>query len=459
MFKLRYLLLLPLLAFVIQCASSLTYVQFFNTIVNDLQLGNYETALKKIDIGRKENKYTVKERVLFYLDKGTVNYYAGNYQKSIEYLEKADRAMEELFTKSISQMASSWVLNDNVLDYYGEVYENIYVNVFKAMDYLDLNKTEDALVEVRRVNTKLQELEEKYGKMFDSFNKSGKSQVKIKNTNTQFYSDALAHYLSYLIYRMEGEEDESRISMQKLKEAFATQPKVYYFSMPKSLQKGMPDINKTTLNVLAFTGPAPVKKPVGMLITTYDGYLGISDLSKAVALPKYPFPGMKAGYHFKFSFPVIRRQGSKIAFIKVFVDGNYAGTLELLEDMGKVAEYTFERRKNYIYVKTLIRTVTKGLAAAKAKAELRKRSGNDFLGNLLINAAVDAGVDATEKPDLRCWRTMPQNCYIGEFFIPKGRHNIEVQFLTRDNLLIQSKRADNYQMKNNVNILDFVSLN
>ncbi len=459
MFKLRYILLLPLLAFIIQCASSLSYVNFFNTIVNDLQLGNYQTALKKIDLGRKENKYTVKERVLYYLDKGAVHYYVGNYQQSIENLEKADRAMEELFTKSVSQMASSWLVNDNVIDYYGEIYENVYVNVFKAMDYLDLNKSEDALVEVRRVNTKLQELEEKYGKMINSFNKSGKSKVKVKDTDVKFYSDALAHYLSYLIFRMDGEEDESRISRQKIKEAFATQPKVYYFSLPGPIRKRMPDINETTLNVLAFTGPAPVKEPVGMLITSYDGYLGISDLSKSIALPNYPFPGMKAGYHFKFSFPVIRRQGSKIAYIKVFVDGNYKGSLELLEDMGKVAQHTFEQRKNFIYIKTLIRTVTKGLAAAKAKDELRKRSGNNLLGNILINAAVDAGVDATEKPDLRCWRTMPQNCYIGEFFIPKGKHTVEVQFLTRDNLLIQSKRVDNYEMKNNVNILDFVSLN
>ena len=442
-----------------QCASSLSHVKFFDNIVSDLQLEQYDRALKAIELGKKEKRYTKKERVLYYLDKGAVHYYKGDYKNSVDYLEKADRAMEELFTKHISQIASSFLLNDNVMDYYGEIYENIYVNIFKALDYIDLNQPEDALVEVRRVNQKLQELDEKYGSMFDMFNRSDKVKAKVERQKVKFYNDALAHYISYLIYRADGAEDDSRIAKEKLLQAFQTQPGVYYYQPPQFLHKRIPDNGTPIIDVIAFTGPAPVKKAVGGLITTYEDYIGISDLTQPIALPNIPFPGMKPGYHFKFAFPVIERQGSKIAYIKVYIDGKFQGELELLEDMGKVAEYTFQDKRNYIYLKTLIRTITKGIAAAKAKEKLRKESGNNPFLNAVINAAVDVGVDASEQPDVRCWRTMPQNCYVGEFLVEDGMHTIRVDFLTREQMLVKSKEIRNYKMNDYLNLLDFVSLN
>ncbi len=454
-----YFLVVLLAGFIVQCASSLTHVNFFDSLVTDIQLEQYDQAIKKIDRGKKENRYTQKERVLYYLDKGAVSYYKGDYKQSIAYFEKADRAMEELFTKHLSQIAASFLLNDNVLDYYGEIYENIYVNIFKALDYINLNQTEEALVEVRRVNLKLQELDEKYGSIFEQFNKSEEGKVQVERQKVKFYNDALAHYISYLIYRADGSEDDSRISLDKLRQAYQAQPEVYYFDMPRFLHKRIPERDQPIIDVIVFIGPAPVKKAVGGLITTYEDYIGITDLTAPIALPNIPFPGMKPGYHFKFAFPVIERRGSKIAKIKVYIDGQFRGELELLEDLGKVAEYTFQDKRNYIYLKTLIRTITKGLAAAKAKKKLRKESGDNPFLNALINAAVDVGVDATEQPDVRCWRTMPQNCYVGEFFVEDGVHDIKVEFLTREELLIKSKELRQYQMQKHLNLLDFVSLN
>ncbi len=458
MIKKLLLIVIPLV-FVWQCAPKVSYVQYFNSVVNDLQFENYSSALKKIDLAKKENRYTRKERVLYYLDKGLVDYYAGDYNSSIKYLESAEQAMEELFTRSVSQIAASYLLNDNVMDYYGEVYENLYVNIFKALDYLNLNKMDDALVEAKRANLKLQELDEKYGKMVDDLNSSKDSKVKITKPAQHFYDDVLAHYLSYLVYRSDEAEDEALISKKKLLQAYETESDVYYFDAPLFLKKRMPELEETTLDVIAFTGSAPRKEAVGGLITTYDGYIGISDLSQPIALPNIPFPGMKAGYHFKFAFPVIQRVGSKIARINMRIDGKDHPSLYLLEDMGKVAEKTFETKRNMIYIKTLVRTISKGLLAAEAKKKMKKKTNGNLFMNALIDAAVDVGVDATEKADVRCWRTMPENCYVGEYFLNPGNHSLTVQFMTRDGLLIKEKKVMNYRVKKGVNILDFVSLN
>lgn len=441
-----------------RCAATVTQVNFFDAVANDIRVENYAGAVAKIDMAKQKNTYDKKDRVLFYLDKGIVLYYLGDHQKSNENLETADRAMEELFTKSISSAAASLLLNDNVIEYYGEVYENFYVNIFKSLNYLKLKEYDDASVEVRRVNDKLRELEDKYDNLVNSLNSSKESETKIEHTSIDFYNDALSHYLSYLIYRAEGEEDDSRISFEKIMTAWETQPAVYNYPRPSSL-KEMADPNASYLNVLAFTGQAPFKKAVGGMITTYDGYLGISDLTMPIALPTVPFPGAKAGYHFKFAFPVIERNNSAIKNIEVFVDNQKIGSLELFEDMGQVAIHTFTARRNIIYAKTLIRTVAKGLAAAEAKKKIKKEAKSNDLFGALIDAAVDIGVDATENADLRCWRTMPQYCHIGEFNLAPGKHHIEIRFMNQNGLLIQKKSFQDYEITKGLNLIDLVSLN
>jgi len=452
----RFILLFAL-ALVVSCGSSLNYVQHFNSITADLQAENYKAALSKINLAKKEKLYTQKDRVLYYLDKGLALQYDGKYKESNQFLDRAEQAMEELFTKSVSNIAVSYLLNDNVLDYYGETYENIYVNIFKALNYIHLSQPEEALVEIKRVNNKLRELDEKYGEMATNMNKQKNAPV-IKPKAVNFYNDALAQYLGYLIYRLEDEPDDSRISYEKLKEAWRTQPNIYYYNMPAELNR-FSEQKAPALNVIAFVGSAPLKIAVGGMITTYKNYIGISDLTQPIALPNIPFPGMKPGYHFKFSFPIIKRVGSRINRIEVEVDGRKAGDLSLLEDMGKVAEETFEARKDMIYLKTLVRTITKGIAAAKAKEKMKEKTNANPLLGALIDAAVDVGVDATEKADLRCWRTMPEDCYVGEFPITPGVHQIAVKFYSPDGLLVKEKKISNFKAENSLNIIDVFSLN
>ncbi len=104
--------------------------------------------------------YRNKERLLFYLDAGMVHHIHGNWQQSNELLTLAEETIEELYTKSVARAASSMLLNDNSLEYSGEDYEDIYINVFKALNYIELGDPDAAMVEVRRVDEKLGYLEQ-----------------------------------------------------------------------------------------------------------------------------------------------------------------------------------------------------------------------------------------------------------------------------------------------------------
>ncbi len=451
----RLILVLTSAILLTACAGSQKYVKYVRTVDKALQAGQYEKAAKKVDKARKLHLYSKHDKLLYYLDKGIIEHYAGHFQESNRFFDKAEQTMEKLFTHSVSQIAASFLWNDKIIDYWGEIYERLYVNVFKALNYSHLGNIEDALVEIRKVNIKLQEMDDKYGAALKEATKKQKVEV---DDMAPFYSDVIAHYLSSLFYLAEQEEDESRISLNKLKEAWETQPTVYDFSMPE-LARLKHGNASNTIDIIAFTGTAPKKKATGGKITTYKDFIGISDLSQPVALPNIPFPGAKPGWHFKFAFPVIKVKPSRIREIQVYVDGKNSGSLSLLEDMGRVAEHTFEKHKNMIYLKTVLRTVTKGIAAAKAKKKIKKNAEADFLMGALIDMAVDAGVDASEQPDLRCWNTMPQKCYIGEVRLPKGKHTVQVKFFDKHNGLVETQQRENVELSGTMNLLEFISLN
>ena len=60
-----------------------------------------------------------------------LHHYNGDFEQSNTLLSKAETAFDELYTKSIGRAAASMLLNDNILEYSGEDYEDIYLNIFK----------------------------------------------------------------------------------------------------------------------------------------------------------------------------------------------------------------------------------------------------------------------------------------------------------------------------------------
>jgi hypothetical protein len=98
------------------------------------------------DEGPQKTVYTTKEAVLFHLDQGVIEHYARFWENSSQDLEIGERLIEDAFTKSVSQEVSSFIINDTSKDYAGEDYEDLYINVFNALNYYHRDDLEDALV-------------------------------------------------------------------------------------------------------------------------------------------------------------------------------------------------------------------------------------------------------------------------------------------------------------------------
>ena len=240
------------------------------------------------------------------------------------------------------------MLNDNVLEYSGEDYEILYTNLIKALNYAALGEFDDAFVEIRRANEKLELLEQKYadaakelqgGVARDTADVDFAYDLK----HVRFYSSAFARYLSMRIYAADGKFDDARIDRDYLEEAFATQPFIYNFPLPDIKYQTE---DQAILSVVALAGVAPRKEALNLRIRT-DKDLGLVQVLYTDTERENPEYGhlpinVKADYYFKFAIPRMVSGPSIVGRIRVLADSVEIGELQLLEDVGTVATETFE---------------------------------------------------------------------------------------------------------------------
>jgi uncharacterized protein len=446
---LQYVLILLLIA---ACASTQTSTQQFANTDDMLLRGDYQAVIAQLE-SAKEKQYKAKDRVLYYLDLGMLHHYAGNYALSNEFLQKAEYAIEELFTAQISKIATSILLNDNALDYSGEDYEDIYLNIFKALNYIALGEEDAAFVEINRIDHKLNMLQDKYvefGKQLEiaaaANATEGNPELNAEPESIKFHNDALARYLSVLIYAADREWDNAGIAVQKLREAWTSQRSLYPHSMPEVAYQPE-NYQNGSLSAIAFVGKSPIKNSATYYITTFDDYVNVASSEPVAFSENIPWP-TKHGKHFKFSLPYMSRRGTEVGRIEILSNGQKIGELALLESMEDVAMEAFKVKAPLIYIKSVVRSIVKGLASERAKAEMNKAI-NDPLAAMLAGMVTDVAVDATENADLRISRFFPSKSFVGHVELAPGTYNITLRYLNRSNYELYRQNFANLEIREN----------
>ncbi|MFC1887859.1 hypothetical protein ACFLYK_03520 [Candidatus Cloacimonadota bacterium] len=414
------------------CASTHTSLKQYAGIDKKIEQQDFQGAVDQIK-KCKDDFYSQKDKVLYYLDMGMLSYYAGDHVKSNEYFEKAENYIMDNYTKSVSKAALSMLLNDNALEYAGEDYEDIYLNIFKAFNYLELGSLDDAFVEINRINIKLNKLEDKYRKMAFELSKSKENKTEIAAGSNKFYNDVLGRYLSMLLFRAQGKRDDARIDIEMIDNAWREHPEIYDFSKP-DLRDYLKDSRRVKYNFNAFVGKSPVKKARTLYIHTEENLLIIAETeqlpegeTKLEDFHTIAWDDIKKGYHFKFQLPYMEKRDTKVAKVKVFVDDLPGLELFKIEDIGNVALATYKVKEPVIYLKTIIRTVAKGLFAKKRKEEIDKEVKNSIL-NFAARLATDLAIDATENADLRISRFFPGSILTGEIELDAGMHTVRFEY-------------------------------
>jgi hypothetical protein len=376
--------------------------------------GEYAQARAYVDEHAKD--YGKRNRLLYQLDRGMLAFSAGEFSEAIQAFEKAERIMDELYTISLSQEATTFVINDNTAPYRGEDFESVMVNLFLALSYANLSQIEEALVEARKVDSKLTAINLQYS---DS-QKNG------------YQEDPFARLLMGILYEMGQTSDDlndAYISYSLALQGYESEYQRFGLAIPQVLvenalstaefmgeeeerrlrerfpaQQYLPLVErkeKAEAFALHFNGRVPVKEPDLVVLPMPDGFV------VKLAFPSYkPVPKTIVGARF---------------YAKLLEDDTaFQANFSMAEPIGRIAVENLEDRRGRIAVKTLARVTAKYLAVKAAQREAHEQFGG--LAGLLTGVTGNLLAFASEEPDLRSWRTLPAEILISKLTLEPGTY-------------------------------------
>ncbi|MFA7118970.1 MAG: hypothetical protein WC159_09375 [Sphaerochaetaceae bacterium] len=392
------------------CASTIN----LKPVEIQLESGDYQKAVTTLQ-SRSDELQRVQGELVLNLDLGLAHHYNRDFAQSNLHLSQAEQLIDKAYTQSVTANLASFIVNDTTKEYPGEDFEDIYSNVFKALNYQALGMTEDAMVEIRRSSEKQQVLKNKYEKMLSLTtdaalsNKVGNVQTSV--VSIEFSHSALSDYLGMLFARTLGDGADKDYYYNQVGQAFASQSHLYPFAVPSSLEEelSIPQ-DRARLNIIAFCGLEPQKKEI-------VDYIPLSRNNWA-----------------KIALPVMQGRSSRIAKVQVSVGEVADFLLEPIENLGEVASNTFQLRKQSIYNKTVLRSTFKAMNTeilGITAHELSKQGDEGHTYGAIADVlTIFSSIfqHTSEQADLRMSHFFPALAMVGGVNIPEGVYDVTISF-------------------------------
>lgn len=344
----------------------------------DLADGKAQSAA---ELFAKKAKEEGKDQVLYMLDYGLALHEAGDLKKSNEILIDADRLADVKDYVSLSRQAGSLFLNDSLIEYKSERFENLLINAYLALNFTLLGDFENALVECRRMDEKL---------------------YKMKLENEDQKKSFFARYLSAMIWEAEKNWDSAYIDYLN---AYNLEPDHPF------LRK---DLIRSAWRARRYEDLAKWEKKFGIKdikkIKTDATEMGeLVFIYQQGWIPrKHPRPG-----NYRFSHLVPVPAGFTRAVVEV--DGRRSRETDMLYNVGREAIRTLDADFNYLVAKRIVGVVAKEVVADQI------RQKNEALG-----ALASIAMHLADQADLRQWSTLPESFQIAKLALAPGTHNVTV---------------------------------
>lgn len=422
-----------LFASILMLSSCMTWHQKNSAVHNHIQAGNIEKADKIL--AADKNSQGGKNHILNLLDRGVLNHMLGNYKQSIEFFKKADIIIED-YRKSLGTEALALITNPMAKPYLPEDFEVVLINFYQSMNYISLGEWDEAIVECRRANIKLNALNDKY-----------------KDHKNRYQQDAFIHLLMGLIYDAQRDYNNAFIAYRNAFEIFEKDyAKNFGIEAPEQLKKDLlrtayktgfldevsfyetkfdvkfdlQDADDGNLIFFWMNGLGPIKSEWSLTFAKEAGGLGyinfvndemgisfpyyVNDLSSTqrnrledlsithIAFPKYT------------TRPPIYHSATLVT------DENKDYPLELTENINAIAYKVLQDRMFRELGNSLLRV------ALKKAIENSIRNEDETLGFIvgLFNTA-------TEKADTRNWQTLPFSISYCRASLPEGEQKLILQ--------------------------------
>jgi hypothetical protein len=416
-----------------------------------LQDGNPAAGVAILETA--QDVYGSKSTALYLMDKGMVQYLAGRYSDSIQSLSAAEAQTDDLYTRRIRSEVEAFLTSDNALPYDGEEFEKVLLNVFLAIDYVHLGRWDDALVEARKVDHKLTVL-------------ADRNQKRMTYTK-----DALARYLSGILYEVTGDLSNAFVAYRLALEAFEHYRKSYGTAIPDLLRQDLLRVTEALglnqehqeyqqafpgltwqsesasqsdgeLVFITHAGRAPIKRDLFV-----DIPFGADALAVVLATKRYDrydtynhraaesiLYGLTGGV-VRLAVPQFVPRRSMIAYTEAVIlsgDARYTARAALMEDITAIAVRDLEERLLRTTVKAAARAAWKYALAEAVRVGVRESFGDKeagLLAGVLAGAIARSIAIASEQADKRSWATLPDRIFVGRLRVPSGTYDVELRHI------------------------------
>lgn len=405
-----------------------TFYEANITYNRQFEQGNLQQALEELHQNSRLHKPQV--RFLYYVNAGLMHSMLGQYEESNAWFEKAFLFGED-YRINLAREAASYVTNPTVTVYRGEDHEHLMVLYYKALNYAKMHRYEEALVECRRLNIRLQQLSDRY------------------TSENRYREDAFIHNLMGILYQASGDWNNAFIAYRNAyniyrnfyAERFGIQP-------PEQLKRDLlraarktgfheeyqwykdlfgmeyePADPEAELVFLWHNGLAPVKDEWSINFTLYRGegntvWITNNDLGLNFSFEVSNDDRNALGRleFFRVAFPryVERKPFYNRATVRA---GELAYRLDPAEDINQIAKLCLQERMALEFSKSLIRV------ALKKATEYSVRKENRAMASVI--SAINA---LTEAADTRNWQTLPHTIYYARIPLKSGKQTINMTF-------------------------------
>lgn len=394
--------------------------------MDSIYRGDYAQASMQLDEGKLKKQK--RNQLLYFLNKGTVLFMNNQPQESNKYFQQADYFIED-YQKNIGLKAASFLTNPSIQTYEGENFEKVMVHYYTTLNYLQQGLLDQALVECKRMQLKLDKITDYY---------KGKNKYKndafvhlltgiVYDAQKDFNNAFIAYRNAYKIYNEEYATNLNTSVPQQLKEDLIRTALLTGFTEEARQYKNEFNLNhltlenfKNTSSLVCFwnNGFGPIKDQwsINFSITQgANGWVNFVNHDLGLNFPFYAGNDSKSINSLKVirvAFPRYISREPVYENATLTIDSlGIQQKLELVQNIDKIAYVSLQDRMLKELSEALLRLAVKQVAAAQLRKE------NDALGSALsvVNAI-------SEQADTRNWQTLPNTINYTRVTLPAGLH-------------------------------------
>ena len=394
-----------------------TYSESFKPLEREIIAQRPAKALKILE----KSQPSGNDRLLYFLDKAMFLRMMGNLKESNKALEEAKKYIEKFSPTSITEETAAFFVNDSTRAFIGAPFEQVLVNFYAALNYLQLGELDAARVEAQQVDIKLKTLSQ-------------------SDQNPILIADPFARYLTGIIYEDLGEWSNALIAYRKAYQAYKAHQARYSMRIPQYLKRdlirltdyeGLRDERDKYIkefNIKRWQKQQSLNKQGEVVFIMNNGLAPIKR-QRTVALAAIK------GQVVRVSLPFYQKRRNGLSHASISTANQSARSVEV-KDINSIAEKTLANFMPGITARAIARAVAKHNVAR----EVGDRHALAGLAMMVTNVA-------TEVADTRSWLTLPGELHMARLPLKPGNYNIKLELRGAGNYTLHTYQYKDVQVK------------